>query len=587
MQRPLSGASDRSQRVLPSVAPRSIDGVRTQGFMLSHLSIRNFALIDRLDLELDGGFVAVTGETGAGKSIVFGALTLLVGGRATSEVIRSGEETTTVQGLFTVGGDARTWVDEVLASAGIPTSDQLLIRRSVSRSGPNKVWINDTLATVALLSRALDPLVEIVGQHEHLTLTRPDAHRALIDRFGDLGGASSAYAKSYQAWASARDARKELEAARSARAERIDYVRFQLEELRDLGLVAGEYAELDEKLGKVRNLERLRELSHSALVDLQDAERSAGVRIGLALEAVGRLADTDAALADVRDRLADAAAAIEDIAADLSRYSRQLDENDEDLDTLERRHEDLTRAFRKYVSDEPGLIEKQAELQAELKVLTNFEEALESAESEEREARAVAEAAADKLSVKRAAAAKKLFKHVISLLSELGMPHASLELQEARERLTVNGWEGLEVLFSANQGEPVAPIGKIASGGELSRLMLAIKTAASASDRLQTYTFDEVDTGIGGATAEVVGRLLSKLAAGRQLLCVTHHPQIAAFADVHLRAEKTVTDGRTFSRLVTLDENERVEEVGRMLGGAEVTEATLELARAMLSSGAR
>ncbi len=587
MKKALSVASNHSQRVLPSVALHSIDGVRTQGSMLSHLSIRNFALIDRLDLELDGGFVAVTGETGAGKSIVFGALTLLVGGRATSEIIRSGEETTTVQGLFTVGGDARVWVDEVLLAAGIPTSDQLLIRRSVSRSGPNKVWINDTLATVALLSRALDPLVEIVGQHEHLTLTRPDAHRALIDRFGDLGGASATYAKTFRAWTAARDARRELEDARSARAERIDYVRFQLEELNDLSLVAGEYAELDEKLGKVRNLERLRELGHSALTEIQDAERSAGVRLGLALEAVEKLADMDPDLADIRDRLADAAAAVEDVAADLSRYSRQLDENDEDLDTLERRHEELTRAFRKYVSDEAGLIEKHAELQAELGLLTNFEEALESAQSKERETRVRAEASADKLSTKRAAAAKKLFKHVTTLLSELGMPHATLELNEQKERLSVNGWEGLEVLFSANQGEPVAPIGKIASGGELSRLMLAIKTAASASDRLQTYTFDEVDTGIGGATAEVVGRLLSKLSTGRQLLCVTHHPQIAAFADVHLRAEKTVTDGRTFSRLVPLSEEERVEEVGRMLGGAEVTNATLELARAMLSSGAR
>jgi DNA repair protein RecN (Recombination protein N) len=469
----------------------------------------------------------------------------------------------------------------------VPTSDQLLIRRSVSRTGANKVWINDTLATVALLNRTLDPLVEIVGQHEHLTLTRPDAHRSLIDRFGELEPTAAAYAKFHAVWSKARSARRALEEARSARAERIDYVRFQLEELDGLNLREGEYSDLDEKLGKVRNLERLRELSNSALVELQDAERSAGVRIGVALDALAKLADTDAALSDLRVRLADAAAAVEDICADLSRYARLLDENDEDLDSLERRHEELSRAFRKYVSDEAGLIEKQAELRSELGVLTNFEEALESAGTAEREARTRAEASADKLSAKRSVAAKKLFKHVISLLADLGMPHATLELREQRERLTVSGWEGLEMLFSANQGEPVAAIGKIASGGELSRLMLAIKTAASASDRLQTYTFDEVDTGIGGATAEVVGRLLAKLSSGRQLLCVTHHPQIAAFADVHLRAEKTVTDGRTFSRLVTLEESERVEEVGRMLGGAEVTDATLELARAMLSSGAR
>ena len=552
--------------------------------MLSHLSIRNFALIDRLDLELAGGFVAVTGETGAGKSIVFDALTLLVGGRARVELIRSGEDSTTVQGLFLVSGEAREWVDRVLDDAGIPTSEQLLVRRTVSRGGPNKVWINDTLATVALLNRALDPLVEIVGQHEHLTLTRPDSHRTLIDRYGELDTELAGYRQAHSEWSAAKAARASLEAARAARAERIGYVRFQLDELAGLELTEGEFEGLEKTLSRVRNLERLRELSRSVVEQLQDSKRSASERIATARDAMAKLSQTDEEMTDPLGRLDEAAALVEDVAADLRHYSRQLSEVDGDLDRLERRHEALTKAFRKYISDEAGLIERVSELRAEFDRLTNFEEALGAAEVVERDALAAAETQADRLQTARERSAESLFERVGSLLGELGMPHTSLVLNTERERLSGAGWEGLELLFSANPGEPPASIGKIASGGELSRLMLAIKTAASASDRLQTYTFDEVDAGIGGGTAEVVGRLLSRLSVGRQLLCVTHHAQIAAFADVHLLAEKTVTEGRTFSRLVALDADARLGEVARMLGGADVTEATSELARAMLAA---
>lgn len=551
--------------------------------MLSHLSIRNFALIDRLDIELGGGFIAVTGETGAGKSIAFDALALLVGGRANVELIRSGEDTATVQGLFVVRDDARRWVDEILDEAGIPTGDQLLVRRTISRRGPNKVWINDTLATVALLNRALDPLVEIVGQHEHLTLTRPDSHRTLVDRFGGLGADLRTFEAAFAKWTEARHAREGLEAARSARAERVDYVRFQLDELSGLGLEDGEFAQLEETLGRTRNLERLRELTRDAVNSLQDAKGSASERISDATDALGRLAELDPNIAESLGRLTEAAALVDDVANDLGRFGRQLESVDGDLDSLERRHDELTRAFRKYISDEAGLLERIDDLRVELGQLTNFEESLESAERAEATSRREAEAAADALLSAREVAADKLFTEVRSLLCDLGMPHTTLALRVSRERLVSSGWDGFELLFSANPGEPPGAIGAIASGGELSRLMLAIKTTASASDRLQTYTFDEVDTGIGGATAEVVGRLLARLSKGRQLLCVTHHAQIAAFADGHLLAEKTVTDGRTFSRLVALDDDERLSEVARMLGGADATE---DLARAMLA-GAR
>lgn len=556
--------------------------------MLSHLSVRNFALIDRLDIELDRGFVAVTGETGAGKSIVFDAVSLLIGSRATTDVIRSGEDTCIVQGMFEIDAKARPAVDATLDEAGIPSGPQLLVRRTVSRKGSNKVYLNDTLATVALLERVLDPLVEVVGQHEHLTLVRPDTHRELVDRFAGLGDQAKAVRGAHREWRAAVAALTALHEAREARGERLDFLRFQLEELRALELREGEADELEAALRIARNSEKLREAAQSVSYGLNDADGSAVEKIADAIDSVNRVASADPQIGAMSERLQEALAIVEDVAREARAYARELYGGD-DLDTLELRDQKLRRAFRKYGLDEAGLIAKIEAAEAELSQLQNFEVALGDAEKAVAATRKQAEHVADALDKARRAAAERLFGEVVGMLNTLGMERARLELRPLRrEELTPHGWDGFEVLFSANAGEPPGPIGRIASGGELSRLMLALKTAVSSSDRLQTYTFDEVDTGIGGATAEIVGQLLRRLAndgeGGRQVLCVTHHPQIASYADVHLRAEKTVADGRTFSRLVRLSPDGREQEIGRMLGGVDVNDVTLSHARAMLAA---
>ncbi len=558
--------------------------------MLSHLSIRNFALIERLDLELGQGFIGVTGETGAGKSIVFDALALLVGGRATTDVIRSGEDTCTVQGLFDIDGPARPFVDAELEAAGIPASGHLLIRRVLSRTGPNRVYVNDTLATVALLQRALDPLVEVVGQHEHLTLMRPDTHRELVDRFAELEDDADKMAAAYAKYRAAKKQLDELEAAREARAERIDFLRFQLDELRGLELEDGEVDKLERTLERARNSERLREAAHSVAYALNDGDGSAAEQMVTAIDALTRVQATDPELGALIPTLQEALATVGDLAREARSYAQALRGETYDLDTLESRDQRLKRAFRKYGSDEQGLIAKLAGGEAELGQLENFEEALGGAARAVDKAYTEAVVVADALDKTRRAKALTLFEEVVEMLQLLGMESAVLQLREPDEsrQLVATGWAGIEILFSANAGEPPGPIGRIASGGELSRLMLALKTAVSSSDRLQTYTFDEVDTGIGGGTAEVVGRLLRRLAnekgGNRQVLCVTHHAQIACFADIHLRAEKTVADGRTFSRLVALEPDERVREVARMLGGRELTDVTLAHARTMIEA---
>jgi DNA repair protein RecN (Recombination protein N) len=560
--------------------------------MLAHLSIRNFALIERMELELERGFVVVTGETGAGKSIVFDAVSLLIGARASADVIRSGEEQCSVQGVFALDKNVREHLDAILDEAGVPTGEELVVRRIVSRQGANRVFLNDTLTTVALLAKALDPLVEVVGQHEHLTLVRPETHRDLIDRFGGLGDLVRKVRAAHEQWASTRARLDALVRAREARAERIDLLRFQSSELESLELREGEMSSLEGTLLRVRNLEQLRVAAHAALDALVEADGSAVERIAEANDALARVEGKDADLDGLAVRLGDVASIASDVAAEARRCLRALEGSDEDIDALESRHEELKRAFRKYACDETEAIARLEAMREELAELEDYEDTLARAAEHEASARRDLERVADDLDAARRRGATSLFERVTELLERLGMPDAHLELAAAepeRRRLSTSGWDGVEILFSANTGEPPAPIGKVASGGELSRLLLAVKSVVASSDRLMTYTFDEVDTGIGGATAEVVGQMLSKLAgngeARRQVLCVTHHPQIAAFADVHLRAAKSVAGGRTASTLSRLDDDARAEEVARMLGGAAVNEATRELARAMIGAG--
>ncbi len=552
--------------------------------MLTHLTIRNFALIDRLDVALESGFTVVTGETGAGKSIVFDALSLLIGGRASADFIRAGEDEASVQGLFVLDDDVREEVDQTLDDAGIATGPELVVRRTLTRTGTNRVFVNDTLATVSLLGRVLAPLVELVGQHEHLTLSRPDAHRAAIDDFGGLEADATEFGVAYEAWQEALAERERLEDARTARAERLDYLRFQAVELRGLELREGEYDELEQRLVRARDRGRLQVSSRAAADALYEGEGSAIERIGTASDALARVSDSE--LRALGERVADLSALVDDLGRELARYSEALEDEEPDVDVLETRHEALRRAFRKYGLDEGGLLARLEETESEVETLADFDAVLEKASRSEEEALETVHGLAARLDGARASAADRLFAAVGDLLDRLGMDHARLVLArpEGDRKITRWGYDGLEIRFSANPGEPPGPIGRIASGGELSRLMLAFKTAGADSDRLQTYTFDEVDAGIGGGVAEVVGRLLAGLSSGRQVICVTHLPQIACFAAHHHRVEKYVRDGRTFSRMEELDGAEREREVGRMLGGVTLNDATLAHARHMLES---
>jgi DNA repair protein RecN (Recombination protein N) len=551
--------------------------------MLQHLSIRNVALIDRLDLDLPDGLSILTGETGAGKSITFDALALVLGGRASSELVRTGETEATVTALFAVSDRARASVHEALSHAGLEPTDELLIRRTVSRRGANRVYINDQLATASVLPALVGPLVDLLGQHQHLALTRTETHRLLIDAWAGHGDHVRAMQDAWRAWKQAADHLSSLQRAAEARVERIDLLRFQVSELTDLSLRDGEFDELERKLLRARNFEKLRAAFSDASEALTWGVAPATERVATASAQLARAARLDPSFDDLHKRLEEVRVLLDDVARDVQHESRSLD-GDDDLDALEARHERLRRACRKYQSDERGLLDRLDAARRELAQLDNWEETLDGALRAEQQNRAQAQVAAEVLHASRVEAAGRLFERALDVLAQLGMPHTRLAIAPlpTDARWTASGFDGVEMLFSANPGEDLAPLRRIASGGELSRLLLALKTTIVASDPIETYVFDEIDTGIGGATAEITGRLLQELARDRQVLCITHLPQIAAFGRRHFHVHKRVEHDRTFSRVRALEDDEREEELARMLGGVDVADVTRAHARDLL-----
>jgi len=553
--------------------------------MLAHLSIRNIALIERLELALDRGLTVFTGETGAGKSITFDALAILLGARANTELIRTGAEEAVVQAVFSLQGDAFAHAERVLTQAGLPVEGDLIIRRSVNRRGPNRVFVNDTLATVGILSTLLEPLIDLVGQHQHLSLTRAAMHRDLIDAFGDYSPELDKMRAEYDTWRAARRALSELEGARAQRAERVDFLKYQIKELEALAPQDGEMEVLEARLRRARDGEKLRAAMATTIGALSQGRASARDQLGVALEALGRATRLDDSLQTLTVRLEGIAVDIDDVAHEIARYTTSLDD-DADLDALEGRHEQLRRAIRKYGLDEAALVARLDAAREELLTLENFEDRMLTAERDEADAHARAVAQAKQLRSLREGAAAVLFSKTQDTLGALGMPHTRLELRLADTSATLGarGFDDVEILFSANPGEALGPVGRIASGGELSRLMLALKTSMAAADPVDTYVFDEVDTGVGGATADTLGRLLRELSGDRQVLCITHLPQIARFGAAHYQVSKHVEQERTYSRITSLSGDARVEEIARMMGGAELGSSTLSHARELIQA---
>ncbi len=552
--------------------------------MLRELQITNLAIIDKLHLEFHGGLNILTGETGAGKSIIIDAVNLLLGGRASADLIRAGADEATVEGLFDLSG--RPSLITYLAGIGVECDGELLVRRVVSRGGKNRVFIAGGLATIAMLSEICRTLINIYGQHESQTLLKTEHHLRLLDGFSGCLPLREAFAERFEEFQKAKGELEALEQGEREAARRLDLLSFQSEEIAQARLSPDEEAELAEERMRLAHGEKLLCLSQQAFDALYGGDAALLGALRRTIAGVAEAGSIDRTLAPVADSLEAAYAQLEDASLTLRDYAAGVEADPVRLEQLDDRIDAINRLKRKYGDDIPQILAYQREVDAELATLSGREEARGALG--ERIAALAKELAAQgaKLSDARKKGAAALKTGMERELSELAMTHAVFETSfERHAGPKSHGFERAEFLFSPNPGEPPKPLAKIASGGELSRLMLALKQLHPESE-VPTLIFDEVDSGIGGATSALVGVKLKRVAASQQVLVITHLPQVAAFADLHLRVEKSVSQGRTATGVERLEGEGRVAEVARMLGGARVTEKTLEHAREMIQEAA-
>jgi DNA repair protein RecN (Recombination protein N) len=539
--------------------------------MLRHLRVTNFAILSDVALDLGAGLSALTGETGAGKSLIVEAVNLLRGGRASADIPRAGADEAVVEAIVELPDDLRARVEAVMAGAGLPVDDEVLIRRVIHRGGRSRTYVNGALTTAKVLAELGSLLIDLSGQHQHQGLVDPRRHRQILDAFAEE---PELVAAMRDAWAAMREAEAALEALggdERTRAERTEYLRFQRDELEQAGLRSGEDAELEAERERLASADRLESGARLAEEHLYAGEDAAVDRLGAAARELERLVGIDPTLGEPLRQIAEARVLAEEAAAALRHYADGLDGDPGRLATVDDRLALLRRLERKHGCDLAQLVERAGELAAELEALENRDERVTELEKVRRRAERTAREAATALSAARRRAAERLSAEVGAALAELGMGAARLSVSIEARPLGPDGADKVELLLAANKGEDAKPLAKIASGGELSRIMLALKLSLRRADEVATYVFDEVDTGIGGATAEVVGRQIRAIADHRQVICVTHLPQIAAFADTHFHVAKFELDGRTETAVRSLTPTERRDETARMLGGLKLT----------------
>ena len=534
--------------------------------MLSWLRVSGFALIDAVELPLGAGLTVITGETGAGKSILIDALGLLRGGRASAELIRTGREEAEVEAQFDLPADAP--VLGRLREVGRTAEETLVVRRIVARAGRGRVFLAGGLATVGELGEHVGPLVDITSQHDQQSLMDPDSQMAILDAFADI---EVLVEEARGAWAALTVAEEQLvrfEAETRIRAEKEEYLRFSLGELEEAALAPGEEEALKAERERIRGAERFVSVFGHGEEALYSGDGAASTLIAKVARDLRALADLDPGLSPLAERLGNAQALVDDVAADLGRLADSVRFDPERLAQIEERLFLLARLTRKHGGSVAAAIARREEIAHELEELGSFEEGLSSRRQAAEAARSNMNALADRLGERRRKAARSLAKKINETLAELGLKDAAVKVAvEQRTELGPRGRDRVRFLFAPNPGEEARPLAKIASGGELSRVMLAVKRALARADRASTYVFDEVDAGVGGGTAEIIGRKLKAISRERQVLAVTHLPQIAAFADHHIRVEKAVTGGRTATRMAVLDASQRSAELARMLGG--------------------
>jgi len=554
--------------------------------MLTQINIRNFAIVDHLELELTAGMSALTGETGAGKSIIVDALALLLGDRGDNSVIRHGAEKAEISAVFDFGAlpVARAW----LADRDLANEDnECHVRRVINRGGRSRAYISGTPQPLQVLKELGNYLVDIHGQHEHQSLLRRDAQRQLLDDYAGNTALLNEVAGHYQRW---RDLEQQLTALRQADAQRdarMDQLRYQIDELRVLDLRAGEMAELEAEHRRLAHAGRLLETCQRAQDRLYDNEEvSVQILLSQVQQELNALITLDGQLSAPAELINAALIQVQEASDELRRYTQVLELDPQRLAGLEQRLAEIHRLTRKHRVEADELPELLQRMEHELDSLEHRDLHEEQLEKEQAQAFQAYSDSAAVLNKQRTVAATELAEQISAAMQGLGMPGGRFAITlEPLTRPSPTGLENVKFLVSANPGQPLKPLRRVASGGELSRISLAIQVLAAHSARIPTLIFDEVDSGIGGGIAEVVGRQLHELGENRQVLCVTHLPQVAAQAHRHLKVDKHTDGVETHTSINILQPTERVEELARMLGGLEMTAQTLAHAREMLERG--
>lgn len=580
--------------------------------MLTTLRISGFAIVDAIEVRFGPGLNVLTGETGAGKSILVNALHLVLGGRMSADVLRDGADEAVVEALFELPAGhpvfARLEAAGLVPAGGAPSAEarELLVRRVAARGGRGRAFVNGALCTLSMLEDALKGTVDISGQHEHVSLLDPATHTTLLDAYAlrqAQGGREprplppeeapvDRYHLAYGALAALVREREALAADEGERARRADYVAFQLVELDRADPKPGEIEALEDERRVLASAEKLREAARAAEALAYGEEGSASERVAQAARALAEAALLDRRLEPTLALLRSAAVELEEAGRELGRYADAAGGDPERLQGVEERLDVLRALARKHGGSLEQALARRAEMQAELARLRGGGERLAAIDGEIAARGREAMKLAKQIGRIRAEAARGFAASVRRELEELAMGRCRIEVALLPPDAGVpvdgtvlgpTGAERAEVLIAPNPGEPPRPLAKIASGGELSRILLAVKRTLSRSDPVATYVFDEVDAGIGGAVAEAMGRVLSEVSRGRQVICVTHLPQVAAFADRHHRVEKRIHGGRTHAGVAPLEsDDDRRREVARMIAGATITDSALEHAGALI-----
>jgi len=555
--------------------------------MLLELRIKNIAIIDELNLSLSKGLNILTGETGAGKSIVLNAVQLLLGGKASEEMIRSSEEEGSVEALFDISENRKVLErvrERFSLSPGHEEADSLLLRRTLLRSGRGKVLINGHLATLGMFSEIGEDLLSIYGQHEHQSLQRVETHIDILDEFGGLMGLRESFQAHFQEWTALSEEIRSIREEQGKRAKERELMIFQSREIESSGLQSGEEEALKEEQRILAHAQKLMGFVHASEEMLYGEEGAAMDKIQAVLRQGREMALIDPSLSLLLKTLESSLIQLEEVTQTFRDYERRIEINPERLETIENRLEEIDRLKRKFGPTLEAILLYLEEINEKLRGFTSGAERLSELEGRLKPLEQKVMGLADRLSGERRRVSAELKKAIERELGFLGMKKTTFQVRIEGLPLAPKGADRVEFLISPNVGEEVKPLARIASGGELSRMMLAMKRILAKIGGRQVLVFDEVDSGIGGAIAEVVGRELKALSKDHQVICVTHLPQIACFADAHYSVRKEVKGGRTITRVDPLEKEGVIDEIARMLGGLKMTEKTRAHAKEMIEN---